>query len=481
MRTIVSPRNTLLFILFIACVLRIVVINQSLWLDEATSILTAKSYSYIGLITQFAASDFHPPLYYLVLKFWTSLFGSTEIGARNLSILCGVLSVWVVYLVGNKLFGRTIGLITALLLATAPLHVYYSQEARMYSLETLLVLISVYMFTQVLEQQSVVRWLLFTFLNILLLYTDYLPTFIFIVYWLFIFYRRKSFSKQFVTYFAISQVVVIVSFLPFVPIFIRQLQLGHTASLSLWSKALGLLSVKSIALVFIKFSIGRISFSNKITYALFVAIPLTIFGALLAWPLTARSFLLRQNDDDQRHDLLGLVYFWLFVPLVVGSIIAVKLSIFDYFRFLFVLPALYLILSCAIGNLKNVTARWLLIVFVVAINSFSLFTYYTHSSFHREDWRSAVSYIESNSQRPSIVVFPNIQQADAFRYYDGARTQFTETKVFHPGEYKTIWLMRYVQDIFDPQDLQRIAIETNGYHRFGEHNFNGVVVWEYTN
>ena len=39
--------------------------------------------------------------------------------------------------------------------------------------------------------------------------------------------------------------------------------------------------------------------------------------------------------------------------------------------------------------------------------------------------------------------------------------------------------MRYVAEIVDPQDLARQEIESLGYQKVDELNFNGVVVWEY--
>jgi|GEM_PF-4770859 len=41
--------------------------------------------------------------------------------------------------------------------------------------------------------------------------------------------------------------------------------------------------------------------------------------------------------------------------------------------------------------------------------------------------------------------------------------------------------MRYVWDIFDKEDILRKKIESSGYNRIGEYNFNGVVVWLYKN
>ncbi len=106
--------------------------RQSLWADEGNSVaLASRSF---GEIAQAAALDIHPPLYYWLLSVWIRVFGTSEIAVRSLSVVLGVATVWLVFILGRRLFGRVAGLVAAFLLAISPLHVYYSQEARMYAL-----------------------------------------------------------------------------------------------------------------------------------------------------------------------------------------------------------------------------------------------------------------------------------------------------------------------------------------------------------
>ena len=126
----------ILAILFLSFVLRVISVNQSLWIDEATSVLTARDFSFSEIITKFSPGDFHPPLYYLILKIWTAIFGSGEVGVRLLSVMAGVGTVYLIYQIANKFirvnYSNFPGT-AALLLATSGLHIYYSQEARMYA------------------------------------------------------------------------------------------------------------------------------------------------------------------------------------------------------------------------------------------------------------------------------------------------------------------------------------------------------------
>jgi len=119
---------------------------QSLWYDEGISAhqLTRSFPEILGA----AALDSHPPLYYWTLKAWGEAFGSSEIALRSLSGLWGVAAVVLTGLIGRRLFGGLTGTLAALLLAAAPLSVYYSQEVRMYAQVTALGLLAVYAYTR---------------------------------------------------------------------------------------------------------------------------------------------------------------------------------------------------------------------------------------------------------------------------------------------------------------------------------------------
>ena len=91
------------------------------------------------LIQGVVTTDTHPPLYYLILHLTRQLFGLSDFAFRYPSVLFGVLLIPLLYQLGRRMGGRTVGLVAALLAAVNPLQVYYSQEARMYSLLVLLV------------------------------------------------------------------------------------------------------------------------------------------------------------------------------------------------------------------------------------------------------------------------------------------------------------------------------------------------------
>ncbi len=125
---------------------------HSIWFDEAISLRWAQStVARILEVSMHLVEDRLPPLYYLLLKWWVDGAGVSEFSVRYLSVLFGVLLIPVLYTLGHKLFGQTVGWVAALLAAVNPFLVWYSQEARMYALAVLLGTLGVLFFVDAIS------------------------------------------------------------------------------------------------------------------------------------------------------------------------------------------------------------------------------------------------------------------------------------------------------------------------------------------
>ncbi len=398
----IKTQKSIIFVIALGLVLRLINLNQSLWLDEAITALAVKNNSFIELITKFSPGDFHPPLYYLFLKFWTMFFGFSEVALRMPSVIFGVLAIFFIYKIGGKK--------AAILMAVNPLGVYYSQEARMYSLAMLLVTASVFFFIKK-------KRLLFVMSFLAALYTDYVPWLMFPV-----FLSREIFW-------------IIVGLIPLIPLLLIQIGSVLGVSGSSWGDILGRASLKNFALVPAKFLFGRISLPVWI-YAIFTA----VYGYFMTFS---------RNK---------IYWAWFTVPLILGFVLSFKIPIFTYFRFLFVLPAFILLLS---QSPKKI------ISFITIISLGCLVYFNLNPKFWREDWRSAVNYIKID---PGQIIMPNIAQAASLEYYNA------DLKIKNTS---SVYLFRYVQEIFDPGDAQRKLLEVNGYKRTEEKSFNNLLIWKY--
>ena len=119
--------------------------EQSFWLDEGyTERLVRMSFG--GMLHAIPISESTPPLYYAVAWCWTRLFGYSEFALRSLSALAGILTVLFVFALTVRLAGRKAGLLAGILVASSPLLIWYSQEARAYALATCLSTLSLLCF-----------------------------------------------------------------------------------------------------------------------------------------------------------------------------------------------------------------------------------------------------------------------------------------------------------------------------------------------
>ncbi len=129
----------LVAILALAGVLRLHNLTATdIWVDEANSILTAKQP--VSVILDMLSRDSSPPLYYFLLKSWIATVGDSPAAVRLPSTIFSLMLVAAVFVIGRCEIGRRAGLWAALLVAISPTQVFYSQQARMYTLLPLLAL-----------------------------------------------------------------------------------------------------------------------------------------------------------------------------------------------------------------------------------------------------------------------------------------------------------------------------------------------------
>ena len=88
------------------------------------------------------AGEPHPPGYYIVMLGWTKAFGSSILALRFPSLLFGAASILLIFLIAVQTESKLTGLLAAAMLAGNGLHLYYSQNSRMYVMGSFLGLLS---------------------------------------------------------------------------------------------------------------------------------------------------------------------------------------------------------------------------------------------------------------------------------------------------------------------------------------------------
>lgn len=163
-------RALLLTIFAMAAVLRLTHISaDSIWRDEAVT-WTQVNGSFLDVITR-TAQDTYPPAFNILAWLSLKVFGANEFGLRFPSAVLGTLTVPVVYLLGARLGGRTVGLVAALLIALSTPAIYFSQEARPYALMCFATALHLWILVELFSRPSILRGIALALSAALLLYS----------------------------------------------------------------------------------------------------------------------------------------------------------------------------------------------------------------------------------------------------------------------------------------------------------------------
>ena len=127
---------------------------QSYHHDEVITAARVLPGSFLHMLREVKHSESNPPLYYVIAWGWAKIFGFGEVGLRSLSALFGAATVPVAYFIGRELSWKRAGLITAAIVAVNPMLIWYSQEARSYSLLVLFAAVSLLFFLRALRTRD---------------------------------------------------------------------------------------------------------------------------------------------------------------------------------------------------------------------------------------------------------------------------------------------------------------------------------------
>jgi hypothetical protein len=153
-------------------------VTRGIWLDEATTWYQASLPSLGIMLDDIRSTDVHPPLHHVIAWFSVRVFGDGELALRVPSIAAGVALVPALYATARELWDSRTGLIVASLATAAPILVWYSQEARMYSLLLLLGVLAAWAQARALRTGSPHAWLAYAVSAAGVIYTQYFGVFL---------------------------------------------------------------------------------------------------------------------------------------------------------------------------------------------------------------------------------------------------------------------------------------------------------------
>jgi len=137
----------------------------------------------------------HPPLVFLIQNIFMKIFGENNFGFRFPSALFGVVSVYLLYLIGRRLFTENVGLLSAAIMALTANHVFISRVGLQESYVIFFILIATYFFLKALREANYLIWTgAAVGLGMLAKYTVFIVAPIFVIYLLT--FRRDYFRNK---------------------------------------------------------------------------------------------------------------------------------------------------------------------------------------------------------------------------------------------------------------------------------------------
>lgn len=183
-----KPKVLILIIFICALIVRVYgLFSYDLWFDELGTDLFA--YDNIHRMAQLSHLDWttifkdriyndpHSPIYYSLI-YQVSRFFLTGESLRILSVIFSLLALGVFYQLSRLFFNQKASIYALMVMAFNPVHIWYAQEARVYSLAVFLTIWMVYLFFRALNTDQWRYWIGFSVVGILSVLSTYYSVFL---------------------------------------------------------------------------------------------------------------------------------------------------------------------------------------------------------------------------------------------------------------------------------------------------------------
>ncbi len=386
--------------------------QKSFWLDEgASAVLVGREWR--DMVPRIITWEKHPPLYFILLKSWSWVFGAGDFSLRAFSALASLGMVFFSYRIARKLSCRLAGLAAAFLVATSAYQIFFAQEVRQYALTGLFFAASTWFLVSgcVGQKPRLRDWVGYVLCNLAALYTFYYAVFGIaaqqVGFWAAILLvRRHECSevspssrgpvlRRAALGWLVANAALAGAAFPLVPIGLRQLTVAQKAAEGAAGAGISGWTIPATFREFVSgfflpyYASDAAQWAWQIFYMLLAVSPL-LLGLVWAFGRPARA---------------ALLYALLLVPFACLWLFPFKVFDFQskHLFFLSIFP--FVILGASISNVRTRLPGMVLAGAVFLTNVVSLGIYY-QPSFQKEDWRAVSSHIRER-YRPGDAVYLN--------------------------------------------------------------------------
>lgn len=369
--------------------------------DEFSALFRTRFAGFTELISGGVIVDGHPAGIQVFLYYWTKAFGYDEWVVKLPFVVMGILSVWLVFLIGNKWFNVTVGMISASFIATIQYTVMYSLIARPYISGLFFSLLTVWCWSKVmLEPEKRFHRNLFCFIiaAALCAYNHHFSLlFAGIVGISGLFLVKRRYLLRYI----LSGVIIFMLYLPHLNIFLSQLKLGGVGA---WLGKPG-----------VDFIFGYFGYIFHYSFVVLVVITgLILFGVFRSNKTEAGKYLLFAS--------------WFILPLVIGFLYSHLFSPVLQFSVLIVsVPYLFFVLFGHLGEQKSLV-NFILVGVIMSANIYSLvFERQFYTLFHLSPYKQVlIDDQEARSEHDKVlcVIDANREKVEHYAQKLNIATEF---------------------------------------------------------
>jgi 4-amino-4-deoxy-L-arabinose transferase-like glycosyltransferase len=422
---------------------------QSLWRDEVDAIFFALRDLPVTL-SMFAGAGQNGALYFLSLRPWLRLFGSSEFALRYPSVIFGVLSVPLLWQVSRRLIpaptarlatGDSIAirggsirawlinlwqtiignppLLAALFLAASPYQLWYSQEGKMYALITFLSLLAAWFWLDGIGRGGWRPWLGFLVTVSFAIYSHLLMVLLIPLFFIWFVIAWPKSKHHWVGYFLALAALT----LPYLPMVWWQWDLLASEG-------------QLTALPFIPFRemIESVLLSQSHSIlppaSMLWLVPIFILGAYGLF--TALSSLFKRSGDTwlglaiwRRH---LLILSWLIVPLLSIYLLSLRQPLFVPRYVIWIAPAVMMLVALGahfIWQQRGSVAKVIATVLVIHVIAYwGAVGWQGKTTDIKHDLRSAVRYVSQRRQVDELLIMQIPHLEVAYRYYSSDKGSY---------------------------------------------------------
>jgi mannosyltransferase len=362
---------------------------QSFWLDELHTGIEADPGNSLSTVLNYLRTvDPQPPLYHLLVHFWMKIAGYNDFQARLIPAMAGVAGIAAIYFLGKAIYDRQAGIIAALFTCFNYFHLYYSQEARNYTLLFLLTCLSFLYLIRCLKNFSRNSQALYILCTVLLLYTHYYALAVVgsqaVLFFIFLF--TDSNPKRYCIRHGLSELIILLLYLPWIGFLIS---INKVYDGNLW------IPRPEQNFVFQYFSQY---FSDQLLQYTVVLLMLFFLFNIFSTPTGEHPFLQTRNGF-----IFTILFTWIILSYAIPYVRSLLNTPILWTRYTIItLPAILLIASIGIAMIQRNFIKIYLSFFIIMVSVVQLFIqqeYYTKPT--KQQWREMAQAV-ARHQRPDV-------------------------------------------------------------------------------